>query len=546
MSTRKNTTGSMFLLTSLTALQALSQVLVMDDEDAGYSTSGAWTKETANNAYNQDQWYQSAANNGATATWSFSNLPPGKYYLSASWVSAGTRTPAATYTMSDSIPSVVLNQSLSTSFSYDDYTPEIKYTRLSEFNGYIPRLITDGTLSVTASSSTNSYYLIADSVRLERAPDDVLKVYVVDNEDATGYSETGAWNTYSDPDDHRVDYRYTDAAAAAATFTFTGLEDGLYRVSATWRAASGRPNDATYIVPGSGSRTVNQKMAPSEVTFEGSPWNYLFHALPVSGGTVSLVVTNPPGGSGNTLIADAIRLEKIDTAYVRSGFQLVEDFETHAFGSAISSTNGWVIRGSATGTIVSNETGQAAQLLNTLDAGYHKRLGLNTIATNKTGTLFFRMRSHAANALNTGVYLTDWNWVDLTGWKTNDIAGLCSVSSFGDGTAVRAQMDSGTTNDIVAETWYNVWVVADTQAKTFSVYLSRGTNPAMGGATSVTVGTNIPFRHDTTELNHFMLVGTKATSGQGARIDDIYMAQGTDLNLPKPLRPPNGTMVSFK
>jgi hypothetical protein len=384
-------------------------------------------------------------------------------------------------------------------------------------------------------------------VRLERAPDDVLKVHVVDNEDAAGYVETGTWATYSERDDHRVNYRYTDAAAAAATFTFTGLEDGLYRVSATWVEGSSRPNDATYIVPGCGIRTVNQKVLPNEDTFEGSPWNYLFHALPVSGGTVSLVVTNPAGGAGTTLIADAIRLEKIDTAYVRSGFQLIENFEMHAYNSTIESANGWVKRGTpGNGIIVSNETGQAARMLNALDSGYHKRLGLNTLVTNKTGTLFFRMRSYGASALNAGVYLADWNWVDLTGWTTNDIAGLCSRADFGDGSAVRAQLDSGTTTDIATETWYNVWVVANTQAKTFSVYFSRGTNPAVGGATSVTVGANIPFRRDTTELNYFMLVGTKAEAGKGVLIDDIYMAQGTDLNLPKPLRPPSGTMISFK
>lgn len=543
----KQTKLGSILIASIVALHVQAQVIVLDDEESGYTTAGAWTKETGTLQWNGDEWYQSAANNGATATWSFSNLPPGKYYLSASWKSGGNRTTAATYSFSDSISSAALNQSLASSFGFDSYLSDVGYGRLSSFNGYVAHSLADGTLSVTVSHAIAGRYLIADSVRLERAADDAEKVFVIDNEDVTGYSQTGTWATYSEGKDHRTHYSYNNTATQTtdtATFSFTGLEDGLYRVSSTYISGGSRPNDATYIIPGMGSRNVNQQEMPADDTFEDASWNVLFSALPVSGGTLSLIVTNPVGGSGSQLIADAIRLEKLDTAYDRSAFRLIENFEQHAFGSDPASTNGWAKRGATSGLIVSNEQGQSAQLLATGNAGYNKRLGVNSIPDGQTGTLFFRMRSYANGPLNFAAYLTDWNWASGNWWDY-DNAGLFSRSDQGDGSAVRPQYNSGSLTDINPQTWYNVWVVANNQAKTFDLYISRNFSPATGGSSSMTVATGIPFRYSAADLNYFMFLGTSITAEQGALIDDIYIAQGVNLQLPKPLGLSKGTMVSF-
>ena len=540
----KQTKLGSILIASIVALHLQAQVIVLDDEEDGYTTTGAWTREPSNFAYNKDEYYQSAPNNGSTATWSFSSLQSGKYYLSASWVSTGNRTTAANYTFSDAIPSVMIDQSLSQSYGFDASSNDVGYARLSNFNGYVPQLISDGTLSVTASSAIASRYLMADSVRLERAPDDVEKVYVIDNEDAAGYSEIGTWATYSEGMDHRTNYRYNNTSTQTtdtATFTFTGLDDGRYRISATWISGGSRPTDATYILPGVGSRTVNQQAAPLGDTFEDANWQYLFYAVPVTGGTLSLIVTNPAGGSGFQLIADAVRLEKLVD---KSAFTLVENFESHIFGSDPASTNGWVKRGTTSGLIVSNEQGQAAQLLATGNAGYNKRLGVNSIPDGQTGTLFFRMCSYANGPLNFAAYLTDWNWVTGSWWNY-DNAGIFSRGDQGDGSAVRPQWNVGSATDISTLTWYNVWVVANNSAKTFDLYISRNFSPATGGASSITVATGIPFRYATADLNYFMFLGTTVTAEQGALIDDIYIAQGVNLQLPKPLGLSKGTMVSF-
>jgi hypothetical protein len=83
------------------------------------------------------------------------------------------------------------------------------------------------------------------------------------------------------------------------------------------------------------------------------------------------------------------------------------------------------------------------------------------------------------------------------------------------------------------------------RAKTFDLYISRNFSPATGGSSSMTVATGIPFRYSTADLNYFMFLGTSITAEQGALIDDIYIAQGVNLQLPKPLSPPYGTMIRF-
>jgi hypothetical protein len=42
-----------------------------------------------------------------------------------------------------------------------------------------------------------------------------------------------------------------------------------------------------------------------------------------------------------------------------------------------------------------------------------------------------------------------------------------------------------------------------------------------------------------------IFLGTTVTAEQGALIDDIYIAQDVNLQLPKPLQPPDSTMVRF-
>jgi hypothetical protein len=216
----------------------------------------------------------------------------------------------------------------------------------------------------------------------------------------------------------------------------------------------------------------------------------------------------------------------------KSRFARVEDFESHALGSEPSSTNGWVERGAANGVIVSNGNGQAAQLISSGNAGYNLDLRMNSIPAGGKGTVFFRTRS-TGSIYNLAAYVTDWSW-DSGVWWENDQAGIFGRFDYGDGTALRPHWNYGNIQDIQGDKWYNVWVVADNAAKTFDLYLSRNDDNATGGGTSVTVATGEAFRSNTAnELRYFMFLGT--SDPDGGLVDDIYVAQGSNLQLPAPV-----------
>ena len=299
------------------ALSVQATVTILDDEDAGVTLSGGWAEEAA--GYNNDEWYQALPENGATATYSFTGLATGNYYVSASWFWASwapNRTTTAVYDMTDGIPSVTLNQNTNTSWGFDDDS-DVMYGRLSSFGGYVAYTVSDGTLEVTVSDSDTvpGLHLMADSVRLETAPPDVEKVYVIDNEDATGYSQSGTWyGTWGGNTDHFANYAFSDQADAVATFNFTGLEDGVYRVSATWKDAWNNATNAAYAIAGVGSVAVNQRdwaYRPTQDLFENVYWNDLFERVTVSGGSLTVTLTNLNPGANLNLFSDAVRVEKL-------------------------------------------------------------------------------------------------------------------------------------------------------------------------------------------------------------------------------------------
>ncbi|MCF7731851.1 MAG: hypothetical protein K9N23_09190 [Akkermansiaceae bacterium] len=172
--------------------------------------------------------------------------------------------------------------------------------------------MTDGTATATVADTDTSGFLIADGIRLESVRNDVQMIYVIGNGD-TGYSETaGGWGSWSDdPGDHGVDIRFGTTPDAAASFAFTGLVNGTYRVSSAWTTGGTRPTDARYYIDGGPTITLDQTIAPNDDTFEEVGWEDLF-TVEVIDGSLTVNLENAAGGSGGTaLIADALRLELI-------------------------------------------------------------------------------------------------------------------------------------------------------------------------------------------------------------------------------------------
>ena len=93
------------LLPSAILFAALSSshavVTVIDNNTAGYSTTGSWSSQNIAGRYAGTWQYQNAPGAADTATWDFTGLASGKYILAASTFTQGNISTSATYTTSD-------------------------------------------------------------------------------------------------------------------------------------------------------------------------------------------------------------------------------------------------------------------------------------------------------------------------------------------------------------------------------------------------------------------------------------------------------------
>lgn len=146
------------------------------------------------------------------------------------------------------------------------------------------------------------------------APADVPVLQIIDNGDA-GYSTTGSWISWpGDGRDGDLQYLAATAAPGTATWAFTGLNAGQYRVSATWTTHSNRATNAPYVIretnggPILTSVSMNQELQPNDLLASGTLWEDL-GVVTVNGTTLRVELSNV--GANEYVIADAIRIERI-------------------------------------------------------------------------------------------------------------------------------------------------------------------------------------------------------------------------------------------
>ncbi len=160
--------------------------------------------------------------------------------------------------------------------------------------------------------------------RLRIDSDAERTAWIIDNEDPPSgtrdYSQIGFLNYSGQGRDGRdvnsigtVDGSFQTNAADAATFTFSSLAPGLYRVSATWTAIEqNRASDAPYSIRDGATplRTVivNQRLAPDDFLDDGSVWEDL-DLVRITSGTLVVQLTN---GTDGDVVADAIRIEPLN------------------------------------------------------------------------------------------------------------------------------------------------------------------------------------------------------------------------------------------
>jgi hypothetical protein len=131
---------------------------------------------------------------------------------------------------------------------------------------------------------------------------------IIDDGDA-GFSTTGIWTVLTGQG-FQNDLHTGTGGGGFATYQFTGLAAGTYRVAATWTAGADRaPNATIQFFSDLPIRqvTFSQVQAPDDFTAAGTMWENL-GTLTVSNGTLTVIISNASTG---LVIADAIRIERV-------------------------------------------------------------------------------------------------------------------------------------------------------------------------------------------------------------------------------------------
>jgi hypothetical protein len=291
---------------------------VIDNDSPGFAKQGEWVSRqdapgtTASGGYDQDYFYSTKGNGSDTATWTFDNITPGVYRVSSTWwPMTGYRATNAPFTILDgtvAVGTVTANQE---QLPNDFQDGGVSWESLGNF------AIGGNTLVVRLSDAANNY-VIADAVRIERIGDlpPPPAIQIIDN-DTTGFSRQGEWVAPRDATgpggyDRDYDYSVKGSGADTASWNFTNLTPGTYRVSTTWWPMTGyRATDAPFTVyddtTALGTKRLNQEVLPNDFAENGVLWQDI-GTFTIAGNSLKVQLSD---AANSYVIADAVRIERI-------------------------------------------------------------------------------------------------------------------------------------------------------------------------------------------------------------------------------------------
>lgn len=263
---------------------------LLDNGQAGFSTSGTWSTSTTAGCYGADSRY---ANVGAaaTATWTKALPQAGFYDVYAWWTAGSNRATSARFDVTHAGGTTGVNKNQTQGGGGWNLIGRFQFG-------------TTGVVALNAAQSSGNSVAMADAVRFVfKAP--VVSEIIVDNT-ASGFTASSNWFASSSVSGYYgTNYRAraTGNVSDLARWSVAIPSTGSYQVFARWTSASDRPTAAPYRVLHSGGTTtvnVNQQTGGGQWVSLGT---YNFTA-----GTTERVNVSCWTTAGYNVIADAVRL----------------------------------------------------------------------------------------------------------------------------------------------------------------------------------------------------------------------------------------------
>jgi uncharacterized protein (DUF1800 family) len=316
------TAGQTFSFTVTGTAQGPPSMRIVDNTDPDFRAVGSWT--VINRGFQGTAAMATPGQGTSQAVWTFRGLRPGHYQLAATWPAASRQATNAQFTLRNGTKAfapVTVDQSQSPSSFRDADTT---WQKLGD-----PVRLHGDTLTVALSDQANGL-VVADAVRLERVgyPGRII----VPGERA--FQAVGSWSQAAN---HVLQ---STQGGSWATWTFTGLIPGRYRISTTYPASPQASAAAQFAVL-DGNRattqmTLNQQQAPHDLRDAGAYWADLGGAdnLFTVAGTKLIVRLSAPkdGGDPGYVLAGPMRVERIyDPGHGGGGGPLIDQADIVRF-----------------------------------------------------------------------------------------------------------------------------------------------------------------------------------------------------------------------
>ena len=188
--------------------------LVLDDGQAGTSSTGSWSRSKGPNPYGSGSLY---AQNGATYSFSFSGLRPGRHGVQAWWTEWPSR--------STSVPVETRHQGGTSQLSVDQQAGGGKWNDLGSFT-----FDTSAVVKITAAGTSTT---CADAIRLvpEGGGGPPASAEVIVDDGAAGTASTGVWRKSGGSNPFGTQSLY---ARDAGDYVFKAPISGEYTVYVWW------------------------------------------------------------------------------------------------------------------------------------------------------------------------------------------------------------------------------------------------------------------------------------------------------------------------